>query len=893
MAKRSANEGGPSKDESLVREFIAESFEHLSQAEGGLLELESADGSPPPELMNSVFRAIHSIKGTASALGFGKIQELSHVMEGLLMLVRDGEVLFEAKMTGPLLEGVDGLRLLLDHIGGPSQVNVDDRIGRIAALVPARDEVKAPPVPIVRQSQPKFALTEKAYSEKSSFGMKCYVVRVPASTARKKRALKQIVDLARKSGDVLEEEDSAARKGKGKDHFILVASILPPDMLAEAVGVPLGAVSEYVPASRGEAADRGDARPTVETAGDREKSDGRRARPERPPRKKARLTSVTGLLHDAVRVRVDLLDSLMNLAGEMVLCRNEMRLSMRELETPGLHALLRNLNKLTSELQEAIMRTRMQPIGNVFGRFPRLIRDLSAETGKEVDLHVEGSEVELDRSILEALSDPLTHILRNCVDHGIEVPGDREKAGKPSRGQVRVRAAHEAGQVIIIVTDDGRGIDPVLLRRKAVEKGLIDESRTQLMSDQEALDLVFLPGFSSAKRVTSVSGRGVGMDVVKNNVESLGGSVAISSAAGQGTTVRLRLPLTVAIISSLIVTVGPNLFAIPQPSVARIVRVRVGEASRRIGIVGDVPVLRLGEGLLPLVRLADILGIPRRFVHPETGEVLEDRRQRIADRRQTDAPMEPSEDRRRSSKPDRRQHPRGDTIVVVVELDGNRFGLIVDAVHDAEEIVVKPLSVHLRGCRCFAGATIMGDGRIAMILDVGGIAQAAALRFGEIEEEEAKRRSREEEVRDEGDLRSLVLFTNARDERFAFPIQSVSRLEHIRLSEVERVGDREFVDYRGESLQLLRLETLLPVRGFPADQREAYLIIPAGIDHARLMGVVASAVVDALDAPLRLREPAADHPGLVGSAIIRDHLTLVLDMPELLRAAWDNGGVVL
>ena len=472
-------------------------------------------------------------------------------------------------------------------------------------------------------------------------------------------------------------------------------------------------------------------------------------------------------METSLRVNVSLLDSLMNLAGELVLGRNQL---LRAIESHDMRTIQlggQRLDLITSELQEAIMLTRMQPIGNVFNKFQRVVRDLARSLQKQVELVIEGSEVELDKTIIEAISDPLTHLVRNSADHGIEIPDERLKAGKKPTGTINLRAFHEAGQVNIEIYDDGKGIDGNKLTDSAISKGLITEEQGRMLSDKEKLHLIFLPGFSTAEQITDVSGRGVGMDVVKTNLDRLGGVVDIDSEPGKGTKVRIKLPLTLAIIPSQIITVGEDRYAIPQVNMDELLRIPASQIQERIEKVGDAEVVRLRGHLLPLLKLSEILGIDSLFMDPDDGVEKTDRRKSIADRRGQDetiggdsastdgqefentveskspgeAPDEqpnhveqqttdrphPIAQRDRRKKTERRYHAESAVNIVVVSTGPMKYGLVVDKLHDSEEIVVKPLGRHLTQCKGYAGATIMGDGRVALILDVGNLVQMAGM----------------------------------------------------------------------------------------------------------------------------------------------------------------------
>ncbi len=603
---------------------------------------------------------------------------------------------------------------------------------------------------------------------------------------------------------------------------------------------------------------------------------------------------------ETIRANVELVDKLMNLVGEMVLGRNQLHRSIQKFidDNPHINPLMQNLNVVISEVQENIMQMRMQPVANVLNKFPRIVRDVSRQLSKEVDLTLEGETVELDKSILEGLSNPLTHLVRNCVDHGIERPEERIGKGKPKRGRIRLRVFHDGGQVNITIKDDGKGIDAERVAEQALVRGFADPGRIRRMSENEKLSLIFLPGLSTAEKVTDISGRGVGMDVVKTNISKLGGHINIESAVGEGTTVHIIIPLTLAIIPSLIVGAGGFRFAIPQINVQELVCVRANDPLHRIEKVGESDVLRLRGRLLPLVSLSSILNIPTTFIHPETGEELPERRKNLADR-QKKRPRERrqesktffremnivSDDSKGNVRDDRRQSPCYDICIVVLKVGMNAFGLHVDDLSDNEEIVVKPLSDHLKDCKCFAGATIMGDGRVAMILDAAGISSYARLHFGEIEAEERRRKKKAA-----GQMHSLrarqpiIIFNNALDEYFALPLAGVSRLELIDSQVIERVGEQEFLTYHEDALPLLRLERLLPISPLPEELTELYVIIPKTTYSP--VGIIVSRILDTIDTDvsfMSLKRDMTTAQGFWGSAMFDGHLTFFLNTEELIE----------
>ena len=443
----------------------------------------------------------------------------------------------------------------------------------------------------------------------------------------------------------------------------------------------------------------------------------------------------------------------MTLVGELVLARNQVMQFSTTQQDPAFLGTVQRLNLLTTELQAGVMKTRMQPIGTVWSKFPRIVRDLALACGKQVRIELEGQETELDKSIIEAIRDPLTHMVRNAVDHGIEPPTERLSRDKPAEGRLHLHASHEGGKIVIEIADDGGGIDPVRVRNKAIQAALITPEQAARMSDRELVNLVFLPGFSTADRVTHFSGRGVGMDVVRTNIEKIGGSVDIESQIGRGTNVRMKIPLTLAIIPALTITTGGDRYAIPQVSLLELVRLEGKQTQKGIEFIQGVPVYRLRGNLLPLVHL----------------------------------------DRELQVEPANR--PTGEVSIVVIQADDRPFGLVVDDIHDTEEIVVKPLQKQLKGITLFSGATIMGDGRVALILDVLGLAQRAGVVSGVRDRALAEKTVVAEP---KGDRQTLLLFATPGGGRMAVPLAEVARLEEFPRAAVERAGGQDVVQYRGE-----------------------------------------------------------------------------------------------
>jgi two-component system chemotaxis sensor kinase CheA len=541
-------------------------------------------------------------------------------------------------------------------------------------------------------------------------------------------------------------------------------------------------------------------------------------------------------------VQVGVLDRLMNLAGELVLGRNQLMQTINANDKSGLDSVAARLDQVTTELQEAIMRTRMQPIGAVFSRFPRVARDLSSKLGKQCDIVMDGKEVEVDKTILEAIGDPLTHLVRNSIDHGVELPEVRTSGGKKAKGTVTLRAYHQAGKVRIDVADDGAGIEAARLRRKAVEKGVVTAEQAARLSDRETVRLIFHPGFSTAEKITDVSGRGVGMDVVRTNIEKLGGTVDVESVPTKGTTIQITLPLTLAIIPSLIVGAGDECFVVPQVNVLELVRVRAGEVSEQITKVKDAEVVRLRGELLPIVRINDVLKLPK-----------------VEQATKGPRPMS----------------------IVVIETGHRRYGLVVDKIVDSEEIVVKPLGRHIKGCTCLAGATILGDGNVALILDAAGMAAQANLASNE---DQADRDDLDDDHRAKTntDMQDLLLFSTTPKDRFAIPMSLVLRIERVQTGNVKVVGGRRLLQYRGSNLPLVRLED--HVQGHPMAEADRYYVIvlrAAGREVGLLVAELDDIRQLALDVdPLTFRER-----GISGGFVLNETTMRLVDTVELAQMA--------
>jgi two-component system chemotaxis sensor kinase CheA len=738
------------EDAEIIAEFLVESHENLDQLDRDLVELEREPGSR--DLLSSIFRTIHTIKGTSGFLAFNRLEQLTHVGETLLSRLRDGVEQMSPETTEALLHMVDVTRALLEAIertGADTDPSVDiapvvEVIERLLAGDPGTTTaaIEPPPTPATGDA-----------------GTSSNEVSAPASVSPDGSAALPVAEEAADPGPL--------------------AVLEAP---AEAEPVP----SVEAP----EAWDGADRRTAVE---------------------------------GSVRVDIDLLDTLVDLVGELVLTRNQLLQRTLAAEDVELVRASQRLDLVASELQESVMKTRMQPIGQVWSKMPRIVRDLAHQLGREVELVMEGHDTELDRSLLEALKGPLTHLVRNSMDHGIELPADRVAAGKPAKGTLLLRAFHESGQVVVEITDDGAGIDVEKISTVAVLRGVATREQLARMDNREILGLIFRAGFSTATEVSNISGRGVGMDVVRTNIERIGGSVDLQSEVGRGTTVRVRIPLTLAIIPALVVGEGPERYAIPQANLVELVRLEGEDLRRQVERLAGSPVLRLRGRLLPLVHLAEALG----------GEVEE-----------AEA-----------------------LTVVVLQSDDTRFGLCVSEVHDTQEIVVKPIGRQLKSLCMYAGATIMGDGRVALILDVAGMGADAGI--GSVQQTAVEVRT------DTADQVSFLVLEVADGRRAALPLGSVSRLEEFSLDRIERSGSSEVVQYRDGILPLIRLASAIGLTDTSHLQEQLSVVVHERVEGS--VGIVIDRVLDVVDTSV-VPTDVGRRAGVLGSAIVQDRVTDLVDL---------------
>jgi two-component system chemotaxis sensor kinase CheA len=537
------------------------------------------------------------------------------------------------------------------------------------------------------------------------------------------------------------------------------------------------------------------------------------------------------------------------------------------------------LNVITSDIQTSVMQTRMCPVGTIFTRFNRVVREIARHLEKVVKLEIIGSEVELDKSIIEAIADPMTHLIRNAVDHGIEAPDKRRKAGKNPQGYLELSAFHQEGQVNIQIKDDGKGMDPKILKEKAIETNLITKEVAEVMPDREAFNLIFEAGFSTANTITDVSGRGVGMDVVKSSFQRLGGSVDISSIVGRGTTITIKLPLTLAIMPALIFSVEESFYAIPQVNIIEVVWLHGPEVYQSINLVDDKEIYWLRGKPIPLLRLSNILDIPKTYVEEMDERTLSDRRTQKTDRRKEGESGESRKDERRAGEVERRVSLENSLYIIVVRVGNERVGLAVDKVIDTEELVVKPLHDQLKDCGAFAGTAVLGDSRIAMILDIAAISQLGALQFANVGGNVAGSRTAKDEQQ------TVLLFDIGGEELFALPLCLINRVQEIHRNEIKIANDREYLDFRGQLIPLIRPEAAVPAFTSVYQEDCIFLIIPK---CRKPIGIVVANILDTVELDCQIDSDTIHQETIIGSRFINGKLALFMDAFSLIEKVEPN-----
>ena len=782
----------------LLREFLTETSEHLDTVDVELVRFEQDPNNE--KILSNIFRLVHTIKGTCGFLGLPRLESLAHAAETLMGRFRDGLPVTSSAVTLILatLDRIKEILAELERTAAEPEGEDVDLIGELERMASA-DEA---------------ALLAEAAAEAPA---------APAPAPEPPLAV-QTLERELKPGEVsLDDLERAFMEAPGPDD-----DFAPPPPVA-AAPAPVAEAAPPAPA------------PTVE----RKPEPKPAARAGQAAEKEASESAGSGenvTKVQTIRVNVDTLEHLMTMVSELVLTRNQLLEIARRHEDNGFKVPLQRLSHVTAELQEGVMKTRMQPIGTAWQKLPRIIRDLSSELDKKIELVMQGADTELDRQVLEVIKDPLTHMIRNSADHGIETPAERRAAGKSERGTIRLNAYHEGGTITIEISDDGKGLNFEAIRRKAIDRGLGTEAEIERMSEAQIAKFIFHPGFSTAKAVTAVSGRGVGMDVVKTNIELIGGTVEIASEHGKGTTFTIKIPLTLAIVAALIVAAGDQRYAIPQVAVLELVRVRKG-SDHQIERINGTPVLRLRDRLLPIVPATKVLGL---------------------DGADADA---------------------GDEgFVVVSQVGRQRFGILVDGVFHTEEIVVKPMSTKLRHIPLFSGNTILGDGAVVLIIDPNGVAKMVG--SGTAEQQFGFEDMAETEETNDVETVTLLVFRGGGESLKAVPLSLVTRLEEIDATKIEWVGGRPLIQYRGKLMPLVPADPSITIK---SEGSQALVVFS---DGERAMGLAVDEIVDIVDDVLDI-ELVADRSDLVGSAVVRGRATEIVNVAHYLPLAhddWTRGG---
>jgi two-component system chemotaxis sensor kinase CheA len=852
----------------LLKEFLTETTESLDVLDGELVKLEQDPNDP--ELLGNIFRLVHTIKGTCGFLGLPRLEAVAHAGENVLGKFRDGELSVTPDAVSLILESLDCIKGLLGTLEATeSEPTGDDSdlIARLNAMAEGKavsTVVTAAPAPAVAPpaeapapsaaAEPPVPTGGSLYEQIGGLSVLDAVVEVFFQRMQGDEFLKEFFKganldrlrgserghLAKLLGGPADGDNPRsvfrylASQGFGEaNHDIVIGHLRQALETLEVHPRVAARVITMVSADRPaeDVADEDEDAPGVSAGKGDAQRDAAQGQPERT-RGESQVAANT------IRVNVDLLENLMTMVSELVLTRNQLLQILRAQKESDFGAPLQRLNHVTSELQEGVMRTRMQPIGNAWAKLPRLVRDLSRELGKKIELDMVGAETELDRQVLEIIKDPLTHMVRNSADHGLETPREREFAGKSETGTVRLEAYHEGGHIVIGVSDDGHGLSLDKIKAKALAQGLHSEAELEGMSDQQIMQLIFKPGFSTAEKVTSVSGRGVGMDVVKTNIEKIGGNIDIKSTLGKGTAFTIKIPLTLAIVSALIVEAVGERFAIPQISVSELVRASA-KSEHKIEMINGAPVLRLRNRLLPLVSLGGLLRL-------ETTEQTAGKTSQ-------------------------------DTFIVVTQVGAASLGIIVDKVFDTEEIVVKPVAPILRDIQIYSGNTILGDGSVVMILDPNGIASAASdLIATETEMREAEKR---DHARD--DRMALLVFRAGGVAPKAVPLSLVARLEELDVGTIEMSNGQPVVQYRGQ------LMPLIPVGGSYVAKDKGRQPVIVFSDRHRSMGLMVDEIVDIIEEHLEV-ELTGTQPGLLGSAVVGGQATEIIDTGYHLTKAYSD-----
>lgn len=807
----------------LLTEFLTETTESLTELDGQMVQFEQDPSNS--DILGNIFRLVHTIKGTCGFLGLPRLESVAHAGENVLGKFRDGVLEVTPEAVTLILKCLDRIRELLDELeasGAEPEGSDQELIDELNAM--AAGEAASPPV----VDAP--AAPSGGDPSANEFGAPVAAELLAEVEAAVSQGVEAASD-AQLAADMAAESAAESSGAPAANEFgaPVAAELLEEVMAAEAQGVKAASEAQMKAEMAAEAAAEGAAKPPAPEPKVPARAAGK------APAKQDDKPKEPSVAASTIRVHVEVLEDLMTMVSELVLTRNQLNQMVRGHDDSEFTVPLQRLSHITSDLQEGVMKTRMQPIGNAWAKLPRIVRDLAVESGKKIELKMIGAETELDRQVLDLIKDPLTHMVRNSADHGLELPSERSAIGKPELGTITLSAYHEGGHIIIEIVDDGKGLNTERIIQKILDNGLATESEIEDMTDQQIHMHIFKAGFSTAEKVTSVSGRGVGMDVVRTNIEKIGGTVELRSIEGKGSTFMIKIPLTLAIVSALIVECSGERFAIPQISVLELVRASA-ESENMIEMINESPVLRLRNRLLPLVHLHDLLKL---------GDKKEDSDEEL--------------------------------FIVVAQVGAYTFGIIVDRVFDTEEIVVKPVAPVLRDIPYYSGNTILGDGSVIMILDPNGIAGST----GDLGQGKQESDADAAAVAHSADSSTMLIFRAGGNELKAVPLALVARLEEIDMEATEQSHGTYVVQYRGHLMPLIPFDS---GHQWKDEGRQPILVFT---DRDRSMGLVVDDIVDIVEDRLKI-ELSADEDGLIGSAIIAGKATDVIDAGYFLTQAFSD-----
>jgi len=783
----------------LLSEFLTETNESLDVVDVELVKFEQEPNNA--DILGNIFRLVHTVKGTCGFLGLPRLEAIAHAAETLMGKYRDGMGVTDGGVT-VILHSIDRIKEILNELEATEAEPAgadNDLIDQLVVLSEGGAEAAAA-APVVEDVP--------------------LIVAAPSKEVR--------------PGEVSEEElERAFQEADGPDDMVSPMDAAEP-VVEEVAPAPVAAAPTPAPIA-----------------------EAPKAVSEAVPKKESAVAA------QSIRVNVDTLENLMTMVSELVLTRNQLLEMVRRLDDSEFKVPLQRLSNVTAELQEAVMKTRMQPIGNAWQKLPRIIRDLSMELDKKIDLEMIGADTELDRQVLDLIKDPLTHMVRNSADHGLETTPNRIAAGKPEKGRVTLRAYHEGGHIIIEIEDDGQGLNLEKIKQKVVSNGLATEAELEQLTEQQIGRFIFHAGLSTATEVTSVSGRGVGMDVVRTNIELIGGSVDIRSTTGKGSIFTIKIPLTLAIVSALIVESAGERFAIPQLAVVELVRAK-SDSEHKIEHINKTPVLRLRNHLLPLVFMDDLLELKRKPT-------------------KADGPIEVTEEQLLEAAnsnvgADRRTSENEEAFIVVTHVGDQQFGIVVDSVFDTEEIVVKPAASILRDIPTFSGNTILGDGSVIMIVDPNGIAQTIT---SELDEGADENRADDEGVNESDGEMSLLVFRAGSQDAKAVPLSLVTRLEEFDVDDIEKSNGQCLMQYRGKLMPIINVVESAPLK---SEGRQPVLVFT---EDDRSIGLAVDEIVDIVTDKLNV-ELMSEVAGIMGSAIVKGKATEVLDVGHYLTQVFED-----